>query len=275
MNYLKYALIGLGVLVLISAIVAMFYWISYFREQSATLKLQNDAASELKKPSISLDGVSCNIASDAKTQSYSIVIRTSSPAIDSKQQQIEDRIKTLGGTIASASQGKIYDQDAGYGNSATINASLPLAKAGTLISQIKSDLVSPDYAEDENNSIQDSAMLRQTCEYNLDSLKNLASTETLYLSQLSSGQITTPTSPSYPSPSYPVHPVPPPSPYPPSPPPPSVSPSPYYSSEGYGSVIQNLINIRQNAHGLRNGIESIMGQLNKTQITVSIKEIPG
>lgn len=259
---LKYALVGAGAIVLILVVIATLYGISYLKEQSAALKLKNDVASELRKPHISLDGVSCDIAPDTKTQSYFVVIRTSNVATGNKQKQVEDRIKAFDGTIVSTNQEKTYGQNAGYSDSATVNASLPFAKTDALISKIKSDIVPPDYTENENRYVQDSATLRQSCEDELDSLKDLISMEALYLIQLDSGKTTAPA---------PICPIPAPTPYPP--PPPSVSP--YYSQETGGSVIQNLTDVRQNARSLRDSIGNIMNQLNKTQITLSIKEIPG
>lgn len=246
MKYLKYSLIGLGAVALIAVVIAAAYAVLYFRTQNATLDLQNEAAARqaaLTAPSISTDGISCNISPDAKTQFYSIVIRTSNANITAKQQQTMDMIKTLGGTVISTNQDKINDRDAGYSLSANINASLPLAQAANFISQMKGGIVSPDYTENENNYIQDAVTARQNCQTNLDQLKNLASTEQLYLSQLTSDQAANS----------------------------SLTPI----SDKSNLITQKLMEVRQNASSYKNGVTNILSQLNNAQITITIREIPG
>ncbi len=246
MKYIKYALIGLGALALIALVVAAVYAVSYFRAQNAAITFQNDAAAKqaaVTAPSISLAGISCDIARDAKTQYYSLVIRTTNANVGAKQKQVIDRIQALGGTISANNQTKITDREAGYSLSANLNAALPLAQANAFISQIKSDVVPPDYTEDENNYVQDAAAARQTCQTSLDQLKNLASTEALYLNQITSDQAA-------PSTLTPI-------------------------SDKSNLITQKLMDVRQNASNYRNNIDSVLNQLNKTLLTITIKEIPG
>ncbi|MFA6415092.1 MAG: hypothetical protein WC217_00555 [Candidatus Paceibacterota bacterium] len=246
MKYLKYSLIGLGALALIAIVIVAAYAVSYLRTQSTAINLQNEAAARqatLTAPSISLEGVSCDIPADAKTQYYSIVIRTSNANIATKQQQIASIIQTLGGTISNTNQYKATDRDAGYSLYADTNASLPLAQAGNFISQLKNSVTSPDYTENESNFIQDAATARQNCQSSLDQLKNVASTEQLYLSQLTSDQAAGS----------------------------SLTPI----SDKSNLITQKLMEVRQNASGYKSGITSIMSSLNKAQVTVTIKEIPG
>lgn len=276
-NYVRYTFIVLSALVLIALAAVAVYGVIYFRERSVAQKLQNDIAEEqasLKKPSISVSDISCDIAPDAKIQQYSVDIRTLNATINSKQQQVADRIKALGGTISSAYQSKINDRDAGYSAMAAIQASVPLSQIANLISQIKSDAISPDYLENENSRITNSATIKQNCRTTLDYLKNLATVEALYLNQLSSGSDTS-SSPS------PIYSIPPPPPMPPTPssnyysvipiqppPPPGVS----YSSN---SITQKLLEIRQNATNYKNSIDNLMGQINRADVIITVKEIPG
>lgn len=275
-NYVRYTFIVLSALALIALTAAAVYGVIYFRERSAVQKLQNDIAEEqasLKKPSISVSDISCDIAPDAKIQQYSVDIRTLNATINSKQQQVADRIKALGGTISSAYQSKINDRDAGYSAMAAIQASMPLSQIANLISQIKSDAISPDYLENENSRITNSATIKQNCRTTLDYLKNLATAEALYLNQLSSdGDTSSSQTPIYP---YPVPPPPPPSItgfYPPPPSLPTVSPISLSSSN---SITQKLLEIRQNAINYKNNIDNLMGQINKAEVIITVKEIPG
>lgn len=275
-NYVRYTFIVLSALALIALVVAAVYGVFYIRERSAAQKLQNDIAEEqasLKKPSISVSDISCDIAPDARIQQYSVDIRTLNATINSKQQQVADRIKALGGTISSAYQSKINDRDAGYSAMAAIQASVPLSQIANLISQIKSDAISPDYLENENSRITNSATIKQNCRTTLDYLKNLATAEALYLNQLSSSSDTG----SSPSPIYSI--PPPPMPQTPSssyysiipiqpPPPPGV----LYSSN---SNAQKLLEVRQNAINYKNSIDNLMGQINRAEVIITVKEIPG
>lgn len=239
MKYLRYSLIGLAAIALVSVIVVTIYAIFYFREKSTMVRLQNDAAVEqasLMKPSISLDGISCDIASDAKIQYYSIDIRTSSSNITNKQRQVENKIKVLGGTIVSTNQAEINDKDAGYGNSVSISGYLPWKQADNFISQIKNDIILPDYLSYENNFIQDGNALKHSCQINLGYLKDLISTESLYLSQLNSDQETD-------------------------------------SDKSY--IITDLADVKQKATEYKNAIENTTILLNKVQVNIAIKQIPG
>lgn len=275
-NYVRYTLITLSALSLVALTAAAVYGVMYFRERSAAQKLQNDIAEEqasLKKPSVSVSDISCDIAPDARIQQYSVDIRTLNATINSKQQQVADRIKVLGGTISSTYQSKINDRDAGYSAMATVQASLPLSQVANLISQIKSDVVSPDYLENESNRITNNAAIKQNCRTTLEYLKNLATTEALYLNQLSSGNDTGSSQTSiYP---YPIPPPPPPSIadfYPSSSSLPTVSPISLSSSN---SITQRLLEVRQNAINYKNGIDNLMNLINRAEITITVKEIPG
>lgn len=244
MNYLRYALIGLAAVALIAFIVAAFYAVFYFREKGIATQQQNSEAAQqasLLEPIISLDTLSCDFVRDGKTQFYAVTVRTPSVNINNRQQQVEDAITSLEGAVTSTSQVRIYDRDAGYINSANITGTVSLERSVAFISKIKSSVTPPDSLENENNYTQDSAAIKQSCQTSLDYLKNLRSTEMLYLSQLNSDQ---PTSPPF-----------------------SLSTSPI--------IAKNLMEVRQSASAYKNTIESLMNQLNKTNITVIVKEIAG
>lgn len=246
MTYLKYFLIGLGSIALVAVIVAAAYAVLYFRTISTAVDLQNEATARqaaLISPSISLADISCDIPADAKTQYYSIIIRTLSSTITTKQQQVVSTLQAVGGTVSGTNQYKGADRDAGYGLIADINASVPIVQAGNFISQLKNSIISPDYAENESNFIQDANTARQNCQSNLDQLKNLASTEQLYLGQLTSDQ--------------------------------AAGSSLTTISDKSNLITQKLMDIRQSASSYKNSIDNIFSQLNKTIITVTIKQIPG
>ena len=231
----KYVIVVLVIIALVAILVAALYATSYFREKNTI------ARSSSARPSITLDNLSCDITQDAQT--YSVSVRTLNANINTKQEQISDTLRALGGTIISTNQVKVYDRDAGYINAATINAVLPLPQTDTFISRLKSSVSSPDYLEDESNSTQDSTNLKQTCQSHLENLKIARSTEELYLSQLSADQAEL-------SPLSPI-------------------------SDKSSAITKNLAELKQNAYPYRYSIETMMSQLNKTGVVINIKEIPG
>ncbi|GEM_PF-5124202 len=262
MKYLKYSLLALAVIALVAIIFAAGYAVFYFRGKNATLQEQNKEAARIAsliEPSISLDDISCNIPSDAKTQYYSVMLRTSSLNINNKRQQLEKIIKDLGGTIASTGQSNVYDRDIGYVDSTNINATLPIEQADKFISQMRSGLSAIEYLENENNSVQDSVVLKQSCQTNLDYIKNFRSAELLYLKQLGSSQSFSPQPLSSPTPT------------------PQISvPFPFGSVDNNSSMVtRNLTEIRQNASSYKNSIENTKNQLNKTNLNIIIRGIPG
>lgn len=274
-NCVRYTFVTLSTIALVALTAAAVYGVMYFRARSIAQKLQNDIAEEqasLKMPSISVSDISCDIAPDARIQQYSVDIRTLNATINSRQQQIIDRIKALGGTIESTYQGKVDDRDAGYSAMATVQASLPLSQFASFISQIKSSAISPDYLENESSRITNSAIIKQNCRTILDYLKNLATAEALYLNQSSSGNDTS----SSPAPLYSIPPPPPPPPqfyyHPTLPPPPTVSPMSLSSSN---SIAQKLLEVRQNAINYKNNVDNLIGQVNRAEIIITVKEISG
>jgi len=253
MKNLKYVWLAFGAIALVVVISVAGYAIFYFREKSSAIEQQNKEAARqasFLEPTISLDNISCDVASDAKTQNYSVTIRTLPANIVGKQSKIENDITNFGGTIVSTSQDKIYDRDAGYINSASINATLPLGQTNRLIAQIKYGTVSPDYMENENNYIQDAAAIKQNCQTNLDAIKNFRSAEILYLNQLKNKGFDQAQPSVFP-------------------------PVPTTMMNSAGTVTDNLMNTRQNASSYKSSIGNILNQINKANINITVKEIPG
>jgi hypothetical protein len=234
----------------LAVIGASWYAVSYFREKKLVLQEQNKQQSEeaarvasLTEPSISLDNLSCDIDAGAKIQDYSVTLRTVATNIDNRQRQIEGDIKAIGGSVISTSKGNVYDRSAGYIDSATLNVSIPIGQADKFISQLRSGLVALEYLENENNYVQDSSGIRQMCQSNLDYLKNLRSTEVIYLGQLNSGQIS--------------------------------APSAVSASDKSDSITKNLIELRQTASAYKSTIDSMTSRLNKANMNITIRGIQG
>lgn len=246
----KYTLGALGAAALVCVMVASVYAIRYFNAQN-----ENAARKQsLTEPSISLEGYSCDIPPSTQTTYYSVTVRTSDANIQVLQSNLEDKIHALGGSVVASTKAKVWDAEAGQSNSGTINATVSVAKTDAFIASLKGMVATPDYTENESRSTNDSNSLRFNCISTLESLKGLAESEKLYLSQLSAGSVQT----QYPSTSGP---------YPSLPGVQSGSPS--------TDLVQALTTLRQSATGYKSSLDSQRDLYNKTVININIRIIPG
>ncbi len=243
MKNIKYIELVLVAVAVIAVITASGYAIFYFREKGAAIEQQNkevaDQASAFA-PTISSEGISCDVDKDAQSESYSITIRTLPANISTKENQIKESITSLGGTVTTMGEGRTYDAQSGYVNYATITATLPISQANAFISQMKSAITSPEYTSNENIYLQDFAALKQTCQTYLDALNNYRSSEFAYLQMLKNPNTAMAT-----------------------------------TSLNNLSPMENIFNVRQNAASYKTSITNIFNQINKTNINITVKEIPG
>jgi len=241
MNYTKHILIGLGVLALAAIIATGAYAASYFSAERAAVELQTTVLAQqaaLTTPTITISDAACDIAPNAKTQSYSIDIRTDDAKIAIKQEQVLTLLRGLGATITSSNRGRQKDMEAGYSTVAQVQATLPIAQTATFISQLKAGIVAPDYSQNEYSSTLGFVWVKQSCQSSLSYLKNAASAEALYLNQLSTMQGSSDTS-------------------------------------TQDAITQKLTETRQNAISYEASLDSLLSQINTTQIVVNVSQIPG
>jgi hypothetical protein len=250
--FISYTLSGLGALALIAIIAGASITGSYFLDKKTAVRLQNEALAEelaLRTPDISIEGISCDLDDQAKTQNYSATIRTMNATIVSAQKDIETLVTSLGGTIVGSWQSKVNDREAGYSNSASIQASLPLAQGQTFIAQLKKRTVAPEYLENESFSTQNSRELEQACERTLGSIKSRILSEKLYLDHIYTGS---------------------------QPPMPPEDTNPFtYAFNQPESFVKGLERVRDDARSYMESLTNASAHLNTMDVRIDVREIPG
>lgn len=257
MKYSKYVILALRILALAALVIAGIYASYYFAQKREAVRLQDQEATQksdsaqsqnkeaaqeaaLYKPTISFDGISCNFAPDAKIRNYSVTIRTANAAIPMWQRQAEDLINSRGGTISVSNQGGLYDSSLQATlASAVVFATMPMDGVSDFVARLRSQIVAPDYLQNESYNTQTGYSLRQMCEANLESIKNARDSEILYLNQLK-----------------------------------AASSAQSYATE---KIIKDLSDLRKTASAIKGAIDSILDNINnkKAGITITITEFPG